>query len=188
MGLACVSQTRARTRHFRQLIEPQLGNAFGAAEQQEVWIRCVRTAGEAQTKPCFLFKQDRKCQTGSVWACFTSRRSLYFPRHWEGGLFLANTSMNAAVSSSALGSPHPHGLVVWQQQRQRRNVCRTTWHTYESVKELCCHCVKSQRVHAALCLLCVYFSGPGLVNVTLLRTQTLHSVTYNWLPVFTKVS
>lgn len=36
LGFAFVSQTRARTRHFQQLTEPQLGNASGAEEQQEV--------------------------------------------------------------------------------------------------------------------------------------------------------
>lgn len=94
-----------------------------------------------------------------VWARFTARRSLHFP--FTGGLFLANTSMNAVVSPQRprpTPAPSPHGLVVWQQQRQRRNVCRTTWHTYQSMKVPCCYCAKSQRVHAALCLLSVCFS------------------------------
>lgn len=42
-----------------------------------------------------------------VWARFTARRSLHFP--FTGGLFLANTSMNAVVSPTA-PPPHPRSL------------------------------------------------------------------------------
>lgn len=102
----------------------------------------------------------------------------------------ANTSMNAVVSppqsppTHSSTHPHPHALVVWQQQRRCRNVCRTTWHTYQSVKVLCCYCAKSQWVHAALCLRSVYFSGTGSLSVT----HWCHTVSSHFLPLRTQTA
>lgn len=135
-------------------------------------------------------RQEKENQTGWVRAGLTAQHSPHF-RHW-GPLSLQHFNECSSPPPPPLpSSPHPRSVVVWQQQQQWRNVCRTTWHTYQSKKTLRCHLTKSVRVRAALCaVLSLYFyKKTGLVDHFILPapfSREQHGEP-TWAAMFTKI-